>query len=343
MTDTRFSSLLPTLSLAAVLLVAPLAHAQVPACSGSDSAGASAEFEAGNALMEQALNEIRGRHIDRARVRAGEALAHFDRQCELGDASALAERGAALMLMGEPLRSAQSYDAFLAQHPLDSLDARARRRTESNLQPGLARVSLSRGSAHLFIDDLDFGALPRASDVHVPLGDHRFEARDDAGTVLATASGTFTAEAPSVTIDLFLAPEETVADATPVPVPVVVPVHHDEPPPATGPRADYTVFYVISGIAIGVGLGLGIGGLVAADDRAVTFNNFCLDPGAFAGCDSVLGERDAFLGMAVGGFVLAGLGVAGLITTLVIDLGQGPREHVRVGFGPGSLRVAGTF
>jgi hypothetical protein len=325
-------------ALALAVLAPSTARAQMPSCTGADPAGATAAFEAGNALMTEALTEIRGRHVDRARARATEALAQFDRQCELGDASALAERGAALMLMGEPLRSAQSYDAFLAHHPLDSLDARTRRRTEPNLQPGAARVSLSRGTAHLFIDDLDFGALPRGTDVHVPLGEHRFEARDDAGTVLASQTATFTAEAPAASVDLFLAAEEpVVAEVTPEPV--MVPVHRAETEPVV--RQDYTLFYVLSGVGAAVGAGLGITGLVAADDRAQTYNRFCLD-GGYGGCDAVLGERDSMLGLAVGGFVLAGLGAVALVVVLAIDAGQ-PRERVRVAFGPGSLSLSGSF
>lgn len=340
MTHSRQHALL-TLALAlAMSAAAPsVGSAQLPSCSGSDPTGAITEFEAGNSLMEEALTDIRARHVDRARARAAEALVHFDRQCELGDVGALAERGAALMLMGEPLRSAQSYDAFLAQHPLESLDARTRRRTEANLQPGAARVSLSRGAARLFVDDLDFGVLPRATDVRIPLGEHRFEARGDDGSVLATSTARFTAEAPSAAVDLFLAAPEPVLVPVVAPEPVAVPIQRPEPEPAT--RQDYTLFYALAGAATAVGLGLGLGGLIAADDRASTYNRFCLD-GGYSGCDTVLGERDTVLGLAVGGFVLAGLGAAALVAVIVIDSGQ-PRERVRVAFGPSSLTVSGAF
>ena len=60
------------------------------------------------------------------------------------------------------------------------------------------------------------------------------------------------------------------------------------------------------------------------------------------GCDAVLSERETYLGVGIAGFVLAGLGVAGLVTTWVLDANQ-PRARVRVAFGPMNVSLAGTF
>ena len=48
----------------------PSAPVEVPACTGSDPAGASAAFEAGNALMAQAIDQASHRHLDRAQALA---------------------------------------------------------------------------------------------------------------------------------------------------------------------------------------------------------------------------------------------------------------------------------
>jgi hypothetical protein len=328
-----------SLSFLLVLVVPAVASAQpLPACTGTDAAAAAAEFEAGNALMEQAMHEAR-RRLERAREIAGEALQHFDRQCELGDEGALAERGAALMLMGEPLRSAQSYDAYLAVRPLDSLDARTRRRIEPNLQPGIVTVVYEGAPAHLFVDGLDFGELPRTRPLHVPVGDRTFEARAADGTVLGSSAASLTMEAPSAEVQLARAVVTVEPDPDPGPGTL---------PPATGDtggssRFDFLPLIITSAAVAVVGVGLGIGFLVAADERARTYNSLCLTPPIdMQGCNAVLSERESFLGAAVFGWVLGGLGAAALITFLVLDSSQ-PRDRVRVAFSPTGVSVSGTF
>ncbi len=330
-------------ALVVLLTSVPLAHAQpaesptLPECTGSDASAAYAEFEAGNALMAQAIDQLTHRHPDRAHALATEALGHFDQQCVLGDSGAYAERGAAFLLLGEPLRSAQSYDAYLREHPLDGLDARTRRRIEPNLQPGTLTVEVQNASGHLFIDDLDFGPLPRTLPMRLPLGDHRLEVRDAAGTVVAAGVETLSAETPATTMSLFVAtPEAEVAEVV---TPEREPVHSSPPPPAE--HMDFLPFYITAAAVTAVGLGLGIGGLVAADERARTYNSLCF-PTVIPGCDAALSERESFLAMGVAGFVLAGLGVAALVVTWVIEINQ-PHERVRVAIGPGGLSLSGSF
>lgn len=340
------------LALTSLLFFVPtLAAAQLPRCTGADAEGASAAFEEGNRLMAQAIEQAGRRRIDRARELAAEALTHFDRQCELGDDSALAERGAALMLMGEALASAQSYDAYLRLHPLSSMDARTRRRVEANLQPGSMIAELegeAAGALTLFVDDLEFGALPREETLRLPLGDHALEARNDAGEVLASATVSLVegASASRVTLHLpVIEASEPVTDAEPVlePEPVVTPI--EEP---TSTRPDYLPYYLATGIAAGVFLGAGIGLQVAADDRAQTYNRFCLDPTMpYAGCGSVRSEYDGLFGAAIAGYVLAGLATVGLVTVIAIDLTSRPRERLRITLAPSpdgaTASIAGRF
>ena len=320
-----------------------VAHAQVPAlpeCTGHDAAQASTEFEAGNALLAQAIEQARAHHPERMPAMAAEALGHFDRQCELGDTSAYAERGAALLMMQQPLASAQSYDRYLSFHPLDSLDARTRRRIEPNLQPGTLDLEIQNARGHLFIDDLDFGALPRTSAVRVPVGEHHVEVRDADGTVLATETTTLSQESSRATVAMFVPALTTIVTPPPDDAHHVAPT----PPPPTEPaqdRFDFLPFYIASGAVAAVGLGLGIGFIVAADERARTYNADCF-PTAIGGCDSVLSERDTDIGVAIAGFVLGGIGVAGLITTWILDANQ-PRPHLHVAFGPTSVALSGEF
>jgi hypothetical protein len=316
-----------------------LVSAQLPDCSGHDPGAASVEFEAGNALLTQAIDQASHRHADRARELAAQALTRFDRQCELGDTSAFAERGAALLLLGEPLRSAQSYDAYLATHALDSLDARTRRRIEPNLQPGTLVLDVQNPRGHVFLNDLDFGAVPRTTPIRVPYAEYRVELRGDTGEVIVADVATLSAEASQAEVHLFVAPPQ--AEVAPPPPDTTPPPVDTTPPPPPPERFDFLPFYIASAVTAGVGLAFGIGFVVAADERARTYNSLC-NPVAIAGCDSVLSERDTFLDIGIVGFVVGGLGIAGLVTTWILDA-NAPRGHVRVTFGPTGLSLHGTF
>ncbi len=324
-------------------------HAQsLPSCTGTDAAGASAAFEAGNALMQEATTEARARRRDRARELAAEALTHFDQQCELGDPGALAERGAALMLMGEPLRSAQSYDGYLSVYPLDTLDARTRRRIEPNLQPGSLVVELTgRSSAHLFVGDLDFGPISRVGPVRLPYGEYAIEARSG-DEVIASSQITLSAESPSST--LLVRGSET---ATAITEPDLEPRSHrdasdvvvgpDRPSPST--RTDYTAWYAATGVATAVFLGAAIGLQLWADERARTYNDFCT-MGPALGCESVRTEYDGLFGAFITSYVLTGIAAIGLVTVLALDLLQPSSTNsasVSCGMGPLSMSCHGSF
>jgi hypothetical protein len=334
------------LALAPWRAAAQVSASELPRCLGSDLDGAAREFEFGNALMEQALREARARRIDRARELATQALAHFDRQCELGDVGGYAERGAALILLGDPLRSAQAYDAYLEEHPLETLDARTRRRIEANLQPGTVYIEVEHAPPGLraFVGGLEFGVLPRRRPLRLPYGEHRIEARDARGDVLAFAVAVLSAESPTATVRLELPEPEP---AAPAPSEEPAPAADAPPPPITGgDRVDYTPWYGTTIAVTVVGLGLGIGFAAAVEERAATYNEICT-AGPALGCDAVLSEREIFLGLSIAGFVFGGIGVAGLIIVIALDASQprgAPRsERLRLGMGPGGLSLAGTF
>jgi hypothetical protein len=337
--------------LVALSSIAVPASAQVPACDGDDSAGASEAFEAGNALLTQATAEARARHRDRARELAAEALTHFDRQCELGDDSALAERGAALMLMGEALRSAQSYDAYLARHPLGSLDARTRRRIEPNLQPGQLEIE-RRGEvdAHVLVDGLDFGPVQREEAIRLPFGSYDVEVRTPDGSVLVSMPLALSSETPVG--HLTVAPAEVSHGPTRIDTPPDEHPDeaHDRGPAGPSARTDYTLGYVITGAAAGVFLVVGIGLQLWADERAQTYNRVCRSGGMTVGCDAVLAEYDGLFGGAIASYVLAGLAAVGLGVVAVLDLTQpsGPSEPAvacapSIGDRAGGVLCAGRF
>ncbi len=329
------SRLPPALLVLAIALLAPTASAQVPTCSGSDTRGAADAFEEGNRLMQEAAAEARARDRERAAELAAEALTHFDRQCTLGDDSALAERGAALMLMGEPLRSAQSYDAYLAAHPLDALDARSRRRIEANLQPGALTLIANdpSGAATLFVDELDFGAVPRETDVRLPYGEHRIEVRRADGTIAIHDVITLSEASPSAVVEGSLGERR---GPTRVSVPAVsrtAPVA----PEAPGPRIDYLPLELAFGIGAGVFLLTGIFMQLGADGRAQAFNQVCVPlDDSTVGCEAVLAEYDGLFGGAIASYVIAGLAAVGLGVVLGLDLSQdGERESVSLTCAPG--------
>ncbi|UJR87222.1 hypothetical protein [Sandaracinus amylolyticus] len=332
-----------TLVLALVAGSPSVVRAQsMPACDGDDAEGASEAFEAGNALIQTALREAQ-QHPDRARELAEQALAHFDHQCELGDASALAERGAALMLMGEVLRSAQSYDAYLAVNPLEALDARTRRRIALNLQPGTLVVEVEQDAGgHLFVDELDFGALPRSRPVRLPLGEHRVDARAADGSVLASASVSLSSDSATATVRLSAVIARVVDTAVET---APLEAHQDDGAAAMRPpltEFDWMPWYVTSAAVSAIGLGLGIGFVVAADERTRTYDEFCGTPGVM-GCNAVLAERESFYAVSAAGFVVAGIAVLGFITVIALDATARPRTTVRIGWGDTSLIVSGTF
>lgn len=305
--------------------------AQLPECAGNDPAGARAELAAGTALLQEAIEDAR-RRGHRARSLAEDALARFDRQCELGDPSALAERGAALMLMGEPLRSAQSYDAFLRTQPVGALSARRRRRIEANLQSGEAIVEIDFGMASLFVDGLEFGPLPRSTAVRLPPGPHRFEARAEDGAVIAESSATLAIGAGPVIVRLLRPPTRDASTAG--------------PSRGAAPGVDYSAWYVATATVAAASLAAGIGFFFAVDERQGAYDEICTLGLPAVGCEAVLAERDAALGVSVAAFVLAGASAIALVTVVVMDVSE-PEVALELGVRPqvggASAALAGSF
>jgi hypothetical protein len=293
--------------------------------------------------MQEATGEARARHRERAAELAAQALTHFDRQCEHGDDSALAERGAALMLMGEPLRSAQSFDAYLAAHPLDGLDARSRRRVEANLQPGAFTLIASDGTtARLFVDDLDFGEVPRETDVRLPYGEHRIEVRREDGSIAIHDLITLSAESPSVVVEGSLGERRAPTRVELAEVSRTPPL-----PEEPAARVDYLPLELGLGIGAGAFLVTGILMQLGADGRAQAFNEVCIPlDDSTVGCEAVLDEYNGLFGGAIASYVVAGLAAVGLGVVLALDLSQGgERESVSLTCAPnvGGVGCSGRF
>lgn len=342
------------------------ALAQYPACVGSDG-DATAAFEAGNRLLTEAVAEARLHHIERRRELAAQALAQFDRQCAAGDDSALAERGGALVLMDEHLRAAQSYDAFLARHPLESVDTRTRRGVEQMLEHSVVQVMWAGAPAELFVDGLDFGPLPRSHDLRLPGGPHAIEARDPDGHVLASTTVTAAADTPA-TVALAVRSEEGTApavttDEPPGPAPVRVatatapPAHHllasgvDDT--ADRPAGDSILMPIAIGTAIGAGVLLitGIALHVVAENRAQTHRaapcNGAPAPSSLPACDTVLNEYNATFPTAITFDVLAGVAAvaSGVLFGIELSHGHGadPATSVRCAPSGAGVLCNGTF
>jgi len=332
--------------LLALLMLLPegRASAQLPSCVGSSPEGAAEAFEEGNRLMQQATGEARARHRERAAELAAEALAYFDRQCEHGDDSALAERGAALMLMGEPLRSAQSFDAYLMAHPLDALDARSRRRIEANLQPGALTIIVHDAMApgRLFIDELDFGEIPRETDVHLPYGEHRIEARRADGSIAIHDLITLSAESPSAVVEGSMGERRGPTRVDLAEVSRTLP-----PPEEPVARVDYLPLELSLGIGAGAFLVTGILMQLGADGRAQAFNEVCIPlDDSTVGCEAVLDEYNGLFGGAMASYVVAGLAAVGLGVVLTLDLAQGAEsESISLTCAPGlgGIGCSGRF
>lgn len=312
------------LSLAALLAVfaAPCAaRAQVDECTGNDPEGARTEGDLGRERLLEAIREARAGGEERRGRSAREAIEHFDRQCAHGDPRGLSGRGAAFILLNEPLRSAQSYDAFLRARPLETLEPDERQRTEANLAPARARIVATgepRG-ARLFIGGLDFGPLPRSTVVHLPEGRHRVEARGADGEILGEVTAAL--------------------DASDEPTPVELEVR-----PARSSVERLSDWSIATGATALASLVLGVAFMLKFEERERAYATpICAgtpgpdcDPQPICesglpeeGCEATRMERDVSLGIGVAGLVLTALATAGFVTLFVLDQ-QRPRDGARV-------------
>jgi hypothetical protein len=162
-----------TLVVFALVMIAGAARAEdVPTCGIVASAAGTRALAEGDRLL---LREVRafdasGAH-DEGLLDA--ALMSYDEACAGGEVVALERRATILARMERPLDAIRSLDAFLAQRPIESLDARLRARVTVNRRAREARVaplvlSLQPADATVTIDGaVARGRVRLAPGVHV--------------------------------------------------------------------------------------------------------------------------------------------------------------------------------
>lgn len=144
----------------------------------------------------------------------------------------------------------------------------------------------------------------------------------------ATASASASASA---------APSATASASAPPPSPGIAPL-----PP------------ILFGSAAAIGLGLGIGFLVGSEsafsDAEATaagcrdFAASCVSDG-----EEQIDQSNLFRGIAIGGFALAGAGLAGVIISLALPIENAPADSARIGVTPwlspsaGGATISGSF
>lgn len=147
----------------AASLVAQTAVAEVPRCSGSDTATQARSRAEGLRRYRTAM----GRDpVNRVEMAA--ALEAFESQCQAGDINALEMRAYALAALGRYVDAAESLDAFLEARPLHTLDEASRDRVATQFAVILTRISTLNlegdvADSNVVVNGRGYGALPRAN------------------------------------------------------------------------------------------------------------------------------------------------------------------------------------
>jgi len=273
------------------------ADATVPACRGHNPAAAAAARTEG--LKHYRASKREGH--DDAEMTA--ALGFFDAACAAGDDKALELRAYALAGVERFIEAAETLDAFLAAHPLESLPADTRARLASQQPAILSRVAsltveTDAPGAKVTINHEAAGVTPLHS-VRLRPGRYDLEVSGEGiGTIsrsldLVPGDRTerFTPGAPPPTGAPATAPHET--------------VRHDEPAINRPSLHGWAV-----GTAVGAGVLLlgGVAGAIWSEERTSYYDsNGCATLNK-AGCSSTLTQAHAATGIAVAGFVGAGVG-----------------------------------
>ncbi len=245
-----------------------------------------------------------------------EALEAYDRACTAGADEALERRAIPLFRLERALEAAESLDAFLAAHPMSSLEPAVRRRITANLRAieravATVVVTTSPAEAQVFVDDALRGQGPTARVRVAPETSVELEVRAEGYTTHRVVS-TFSRGEDHV-LAVQLVPLASAASSTsvasagvePQPTPTLAMVPADGPRPASPERP--------SGLAIGsavagvVTLLTGLTGtLLYLDSQAVT--------------EIFYGDPDLDLALSVTLYVLSGLALVTTFSLLVAYL-----------------------
>lgn len=309
-----------------------LADTQVPTCKGHNPQVA-------------ATAKAEGLRHYRASKREGPgdpematALGFLDAACAAGDDTALELRAYTLAAVERFVEAAQTLDAFLAAHPVDTLPLATRERIAAQQPAILTRV------ASLSVESPAAGA--RVSINHQPVGPAPLRAvrlapgrYDIEVTVEGSAPMTRTVDLPTG--------ERTETFAPPVPV-----VLAEAKPAPLAPRQDVPVqaparsrlrpWEIGTGIGALVLLAGGAAGAIWANERdnVYTSNNCAAVPKV--GCSTALSEYHAAQGIEVAGFIAGGVAAVASGVLFYLDHRQQSAAPATVSVGALSCTIPGT-
>ena len=328
---------MPLRSLQSVTVVAvlawaapALADAPVPSCVGHKPAAAATARAEG--LRHYRLSKREGP----TDAEMATALGFFEAACAAGDDTVLELRAYALAGVERFVEAAETLDAFLAAHPLETLSEETRTRVASQKPQILARV------ASLSVETPSPGATVTVN--------HRV-----VGTTplrpLRLAPGRYDVEVTAegvgpTTRSLDLSAGEHTESFAPAPTAppattATLAATHAPSSSSESSQASLMPWAIGTGVAAVVLIGAGIGGVAWANERSNTYNAVnCANTNA-TGCSSTLSQYHAARGIEIGGFV--GAGAAAVASGLLFYLDHQRAQVAKSGVsaGPVSCTIPG--
>jgi hypothetical protein len=319
-------------ALAVLAWAAPaLADAPVPTCSGHKPAAAATARAEG--LRHYRLSKREGP----TDAEMATALGFFEAACAAGDDTALELRAYALAGVERFVEAAQTLDAFLATHPVESLSEDTRARVAAQQPEILSRVAsltveTASPGASVTINHRVVGTTPLRQ---LRLAPGRYDLE-----VTADGLGTKTRS-----VDL-AAGEHTESFIPPAPAPVAKPAvatdAHAASASSDSSPASLAPWALGTGIGAVVLLGAGVGGAVWANERSNTYNNANCATTNAAGCSSTLSQYHAGRGLEVAGFIGGGLAAVASGILFYLDRQRAHASSSGIGVGPVSCTVPGA-
>jgi hypothetical protein len=226
------------------------------------------------------------------------ALGFFEAACAAGDDGALELRAYALAGRERFVEAAQSLDAFLALHPLESLPPQTRARVAQQEPEIVARVAsltvdTPSPGAKVTLNHQDAGATP----VHARLAPGRYD-------IVVTIDGQ-----PPMTRSVDLATGEHTETfdpslaASPSPTPASSTSGSVE---STSEPTSWRPWAIGTAIGAGVLVVGGIGAALWANERSNAYNGAQCDGTSRSGCPSTLSQYNDARDLEITGFVVGG-------------------------------------
>jgi hypothetical protein len=295
-----------------------VANADVPQCTGNDS------VRAASARADGLTHYRASKHLGAGDADMAAALDSFNQACAAGDDTALELRAYALAGLYKYVDAAQSLDAYLVAHPLDSLDADTRARVTSQQAEILSHVATldvasTPPGAEISIDHFSLGKAPLHG-VRLAPGNYEIEASQPDSApqahhvdlALGQHSETFDFSTP------------TLIETSTQPAPLT-------PPPPETKSGSLRPWAWGAAAGAGVGVVVGVVGLVYANGRANAYNDFRGTPDANGNapycssnpspgdCSSIKSQYGVGRTLAVFGFIGAGIFGAAAASLFYLD------------------------